>query len=235
MLYSLPVARTHARIRGVDKFRFILGTKQGVLHPFTPEWAESLASLIRIQPYIEECRRQQGGDRWDVDFDPYRNYLINNFKRWKNLSRYHADLLQMPDESDNPWLIVDEPAHVPGRPVVINLTPRYRNPAFNWHRIYKRYHQVAVFIGHLVEYDSFQELYGPIPYVQTTSLLDAARLIAGAKLFIGNQSVCRAIAEGLKQNTILESSRKLGNTVWRRHNLWVGIDGNVPMPHIDHL
>ena len=106
---------------------------------------------------------------------------------------------------------------------------------FNWQMIYKRYHQIAVFIGNLDEYDNFQEECGPIPYVETPSLLDAARLIAGSKLFIGNQSVCKAIAEGLKQNTILESSRKLANCIYPRHNLWVGMDHTVHMPHPDKL
>jgi hypothetical protein len=235
VLYSLPAARTLAKKRGHEKFTFVLGRKQGTLHPFTDESGESVASLLRVQPYIEDCYIQKDGQRWDVDFDPYRNYLINNFKRWKNLCQYHAELIQVPNESDHPWLTVDHKAEVPGRPVVINRTPRYRNPMFSWKRIYERYKNVAVFIGRLDEYDNFQEECGPIPYAETPQLIDAARLIAGAKLFVGNQSVCRAIAEGLKQNTILESSRKIGNTVWRRPNLWVGIDGRVPMPHTDHL
>jgi hypothetical protein len=39
---------------------------------------------------------------------------------------------------------------------------------------------------------------GPVPIVATPTLLDVARVIAGCKLFVGNQSCPRAIAEGLK-------------------------------------
>ncbi|MGW8177653.1 MAG: hypothetical protein ACWGQW_02495 [bacterium] len=230
VIMALPAMRELASRRGVEKFNLILGTKQGVLHPFTPEWAENLAALIRIQPYINDVWRQREGDRWDADLDPYRAYLMNNFKRWKNITRYCCELLQVQDTSHHPWLTVDEMFHVEHRPVVINRTPRYRNPLFNWGRIYNRYKNVAFFIGHEDEYDRFQEEVGPIPYVQTQTILDAARLIAGSKLFIGNQSLCKAIAEGLKQNTILESNLKLGNCIWHRHNMWVGMDGKVPMP-----
>lgn len=63
------------------------------------------------------------------------------------------------------------------------------------------------FVGTESEAEIFQGFGAPkhkIPWVKTSNLLEAARLIAGAKVFVGNQSAPLAIAHGLCKNCIVE-------------------------------
>jgi hypothetical protein len=58
--------------------------------------------------------------------------------------------------------------------------------------------QDAVFVGLAEEHRAFEQAMGwSIPHYQTESMLDVAEVIAGADMFIGNQSQCLALAIGL--------------------------------------
>ena len=46
-----------------------------------------------------------------------------------------------------------------------------------------------------------------VKYIEVNNALDVAKFIAGSKLFVGNQSSCKAIAEGLKHPRLVEVSR----------------------------
>jgi ADP-heptose:LPS heptosyltransferase len=63
--------------------------------------------------------------------------------------------------------------------------------------------------------------------VPTPTLLDVARVIAGCKLFVGNQSSPRAIAEGLKIPVVVEKGRH-NQCHFARHDAWYD---QVPPAH----
>src|SRR5262249_46242908 len=109
--------------------------------------------------------------------------------RWYFLTiKAHYDLSQ-------PWLWVEPDERFRGR-LVVNRTSRYRNPLFKDYNFLNQYR--PVFLGLPSE---FEEFVGGCPnaeFVECGDLLQVARVIAGAKAFIGNQSVAWAIAEGLK-------------------------------------
>src|SRR4029077_10091366 len=77
---------------------------------------------------------------------------------------------------------------------------------FPWAELVRVFGNDMAFIGLPGEYNAFCEVFGKVGYLPTKSLLEAAQAIAGAELFIGNQSCCYAIAEGLKHNSIQETS-----------------------------
>lgn len=228
--YCLPAMR--AACHG-EKFRLLLGNLIHVRRDFDPDWAESLAKLIRIQPYIEECRYWKTGDKWDFNCDVFRQYLIQGWRKGKTIASYACDSMNVDYGCTNhPWLWIDEPWCVDGCPVVVNRTNRYNNHTFPWVTVYNKYRGRMVFIGLEQEHARFCDTIGPLPYCKTSNLLEAARMIAGAKLFIGNQSVCYAIAEGLKQNTVQEADRRLPDCVWPRHNAFIGFDQRVALPEL---
>ena len=66
----------------------------------------------------------------------------------------------------------------------------------------------------------------------TRDLLQAAEVIAGAELFIGNQSCPRAIAEGLKVAVVQETDRSRDNCHWERPNAWYGYRSCVHLPDL---
>jgi hypothetical protein len=115
-----------------------------------------------------------------------------------------------------PWLKVDRPERVDGRSVVFARSPRYRNPAFPWRRIWEAYGARAVFLGLPDEHRAFEREVGAVPHLRTADLMEAARIIAGAELFVGNQSALYAVAEGLKARTIQETCPGQPNCIFPR-------------------
>jgi hypothetical protein len=100
-----------------------------------------------------------------------------------------------------PWLTVPELHKTEGRDVVINRTARWlpNSRSDQWTRWRTGGMEArAVFVGLSEEYSKFCEDTGwDIPWVKTNNMLELASIIAGAKLFIGNQSQALALAVGL--------------------------------------
>lgn len=229
VIYALPVMR-HVSPAG---FHLILGTKTKTRRPFDDVWVANVAPLLQIQGYIRSIRKQSVQDRWDLDCDPFRQLLIHKWHRGKTITSYVCDLFHAPYQcSEQPWLRVDQPLKIEGRDICVNRTKRYRNHRFPWHRVYDNYGARMFFIGSLDEYDDFQTHVGQVPYCQTATLLDVARLIAGSAMFVGNQSVAYAIAEGLKHRTLQEADPRLCDCIWYRGNATIGHDQYVEIPSI---
>jgi hypothetical protein len=220
-------------------FRRTLEARERMLGPDHPDMLSSvnnLASLLRIQPYIKSVGLQTPTDHWTHDCDPFRDRMFNYWRKGRPAMAYTCDVLGIPFESINhekPWLIVDEPAHVDDCPVVVNRTHRYNNPAFPWRRVVEKYRGKMVFVGFEDEWERFSASYGiRLPFCKTDNVLELARLIAGCTLFVGNQSLAHAIAEGLKQHTVLEVSPLFPTCMFRRSNVWFGFDKKVHLPEI---
>ena len=80
-------------------------------------------------------------------------------------------------------------------PIIINRTQRYAyNPDFAWGLLKGN---DCVFVGLRDEWRAFCRDFFPVAYYPTDTLLELARIVAGAELFLGNQSFAFAIAEGL--------------------------------------
>ena len=239
VIYALPCIRAAIKRSSppLDAASLILGTKRGTLHPFTESWAANLTPLIQAQPYISDCWRQKPGDTWTFDLDPFVSLLFKRYQRGKRITSYVCDLLGLPYNcADEPWLTVDTPTHVPGCPVVVNLTTRYRNKWFPWSKVYHNYQGQMVFIGLDSEHSEFERHVGSIPYCRTENALEMAQLIAGCKLFIGNQSLAYAIAEGMKKPTVLETSADFPNCIWTRGNAVFFVRGHeLRLPKLERL
>lgn len=165
---------------------------------FTPERQAVVKSFIESQGISVEPH-----DEMYVDFD---------FRQFRVLHKQHSNLLE--DQAQwvgskasrlqgSPWLSfpdIQSTGHI-----VINRTSRYQNPKFPWGTVLRKYNASLRFIGTLEEYKDFEKEFGSVSYVSTPTLLDAAKYIAASRLFIGNQSACFAIAEGLKIPRIQET------------------------------
>jgi hypothetical protein len=187
IIYSLPTVRQ----LGIDTFFIRTGVYLGIKE------SEQMAELLRLQPYIERAEIYRG-ETVAFDLDRFRNFAIPI--PTLHLAECHWRGMRGEGELNlAPWLSII-PVEPPA-PVVVNRCPRaqaLRN--WEWLRALP-----AVFIGLPEEHRAFERACGfSIPYHPTETVLDFAAAIAGASLYIGNQSLGMAIAEALDKPRKLE-------------------------------
>ncbi len=177
-------------------------------------WVDNLAPLIEAQDYILKCRYTHG-------HPASTTHDLNRFRiPWKKRSakdndsilKLHCDAFGVP-MPDKPWLTVPDPIVVPGKGVVVARTQRYQNLDFPWTRFIEKYHKDMLFVGTPQEYEL---LHGMAPgfkfdYYQTRDALELARVVAGAKLCVMNQSLPLAIAHALYKTVVVEEWPKNPN------------------------
>jgi hypothetical protein len=92
-----------------------------------------------------------------------------------------------------PWLTGISPK--PVADIVICRTGRHSG-TLDWLRL-KEYADRAVFVGLEEEWQAFCHDWFPIPFYKAADLVDFARVVGGAKLYVGNQSFGLALAEAM--------------------------------------
>lgn len=230
-LYSMPVIR--AKGGGVLYLRASNFTRV----PMTRQHAQALIPLLEAQPYIESVR-EWNGENCDVDLDIFRDAYFKalrkdiNKYRSTSLAYWYSQVFGTPEsEWQTPWLEVQENDAVPyASPVVINRSPRYHNPRFPWDKVFEKYSGEWKQIGHLSEMFANSGTFR-----KTADLLEAAQVINDAQLFIGNQSACLAICEGLKKPCVVEIYPEMPNTLFYREHCWHGWNENVYLPDLKDL
>src|SRR5688500_17669953 len=197
--------------------------------------AHLVTDLALKQPYIADCRPQKPGEYCDWNSGNFRgggfhvatDTLMNAHLRHliKTLGIGHGIT------GKAQWLTADPSPATAGR-VVINCTERYRNEFFPWKEIMDHYGSTTLFVGTEREHQIFRDRYGAIEYLPTKNLLELAEVIAGCELFIGNQSVAHAIAEGLKKPLIQETSLSIPDCVFMRPGAQHVDTGKVSLPAV---
>ncbi len=199
--------------------------------------AHIIRPLLESQPLIESVR-------------PWRNEVVDwaseGFRpswhdRRRNLATCHAQhaldthfIDTLPDMS-KPWLTVEQNKKFNGL-IVINRSPRYNNPHFPWREVVEHYGNLLCFIGLPQEHADFEYHFGKVRYIVTHDMLEVAQAIAGSELFIGNQSSCMTIAEGLKHPRILEGSLIIPDCIYpKAYNAQYVFDGTVTLPAVAHV
>jgi hypothetical protein len=177
---------------------------------------EFMKDFMRVQNYITKFE----------PMDPRTAEITHNLDRFRDLFVRHpgnyvdcyADVFNIKDDNvkrtlrNTAWLDVPSVIEVPDRDVVINRTLRWVPPQLSpiwqdWQA--QGVEQRAVFVGLGDEYTAFCQATGwDIPYRPTGTLLEVAQLIAGAKVFIGNQSAALAVALGLGHTDIWCEGRR---------------------------
>lgn len=164
---------------------------------------ESLGPILCQQPYIEEVR-VWGGEPVDCNLDAFRDYHTR-----ENLADAHLAAFGLPfEQRDTAWLSVADPIELPQYPIIISRTVRCTPHHSWWFDMLPDILGRCAFVGFAEEHQIFQyAMEREVPYVQTPDLLTVARVIAGCKHFIGNQSAIHAMAEAMKKPLICEICR----------------------------
>lgn len=208
----------------------------------TPDKWCGMDLLLKQQPYVADVLPWQN-QSVSINMNDFRYNMGRALRKRdpeaskKSLVDWQLEAHGVPlTEKDKAWLQV-KPEVV--APVVINRTGAgrashhcYHNPWFPWHRVWKKYRDRAVFIGLPEEHAIFCAVCGEIPHHKTANLYEAARVIAGSSLFIGNQSAPIWIAEGLKKNYVLEVWRAGPNVLIHRPGVVHGWDERVELPDV---
>lgn len=178
--------------------------------------------LLEAQDYIDEVKVWDGQEV-TFDLDQFRAKGINLGKT--NLAAAHAMTFKLDARIiEQQWIFNIEPKTVLDKKVVFHRSPRYHNKDFeqkSWPRFISKYRMDAIFIGIPDEYKAFKERFGDtnIPFYQVQDFLELAQIIQGAELFVGNQSLPFAIAEGLHKRVYLEVCKVSPNCNFLRHRI----------------
>jgi hypothetical protein len=197
-------------MRALGGGMLLLGPKAHVppsIHPrgLTPELFDFCRPFLEAQTFIKRVRWAQEPPAVDYDLNLFRDYLSGarplsqiadlGHSQPFSLAAMHAARFSVCLNEREPWLFA--PRFVPAAPVVFARSFRYRNILFPWSGIVRRYRSQAVFVGLPDEHADFVAHFGPVPYHPVSDLAELAAVIAGARLFVGNQSSPMALALGL--------------------------------------
>lgn len=168
-----------------------------------------LKPLLESLDFIEEVEVFEG-QQIDVDLDQTHEHNVGkpygDIRRWYNyiFAGMWADLNEK---------IIDVEADVKGNPyVLVNRTQRYYNPMGSYAFLRNIGIQI-IFAGTPDEYEAFQREVPEARYLEVDNFLELAGWIKGSQFFIGNQSMCFAIAEQMKHPRILEVCKFAPNVI----------------------
>lgn len=175
---------------------------------YTEQDYAMLAPLIARQSYIGNVQKwYPGWQEAEVDLDHFRSFLYRQFEG-NIIEAYHKAFgLPWNDTMYNDiWLEADP---IREASVVVNRTNRYldHNSEPTWLQMCTDADLAnnGIFVGTEQEHQNFVAWTKcNIPYRPVRDFKELADLIAGADLFLGNQSLAYSIAVGLGKETMLE-------------------------------
>ncbi len=159
---------------------------------------EMLQPLILSQPAFKECTILEH-QQVDVDLDIIREYPLLLDRG--NISRWYFLIFPGNFDLNEPWLQV-EPSNDVYDGILLARSSRYQAPNIDY-SILKKYPKVY-FIGTPDEFADMKKIIPSLVYRPVKNFLEMTSLIAGSRLFIGNQSLPFSLAEALKINRLLE-------------------------------
>lgn len=199
--------------------------------PVNKEQFEMFAPLLRVQPYLRKIEFRQDYPTFGIrDLNFFRNKWIDTLQRKRDgietLCKCHFLELGLVHKfnDDEPWLSVPNP--LPTGKIIVHRSPRYNAPAtgpqsFPWQHFIKRYAKDMLFVGLESEHEKFQNDFRcKLSYWRVKDFLELARLIAGARGVIANQSFPLSVAIGCGQKVIVEALPRSPDCAFHRSTYW---------------
>lgn len=208
IIYALPTLKRIYEVTGVRiNMYFILGKplklSNQLTHPLgnvmlNEAMANMLTPLITQQPYINHCEIYKD-QKIHIDLDYFRAGLIRQDRG--NIARWCSYITGVSPQLWKSWITVT-PLTGFKDAIVIARSSRYRNKVIDYSFLKK--YPVLKFVGVKDEFEDMKRTLPNLEWIEVDDFLELAKIIAGCKLFIGNQSFPYAIAEGLKAPRVLE-------------------------------
>jgi len=206
IIYSIPAMKAIAGKEDIFLHLHIdqpAGYAKHFKHPLgnamlNRKMVEGLQPLLLSQPGFKSCDLF-GEQPIDVDLDKMREYPLLLDRG--NIARWYFLVFPVNYDLNQAWLQAPPDTSVKDA-IVVARSSRYRAPGISY-KFLKKYPDVQ-FIGLPDEFEDMKKMVPAIKYRRVNDFLEMAAIVAGAKLFIGNQSFPFSIAEALKVNRLLE-------------------------------
>jgi len=160
--------------------------------------------LVEAQPYVNKVVFMKP-EKWkelkvDYDLSEFKKHVSDKY----TLVKAHLIPFGLTWNLQRPWLFGVHPK--PVAEIIVNDTGNARWPGYtvDWSEL-KPYESRCAFVGHEEEHKAFCENRGlDIRLQPVRDALEFARVMKGSKLYIGNQTLGWAIAEGMKIPRVLD-------------------------------
>jgi hypothetical protein len=157
-----------------------------------------LKPLLLSCDFIADVMRYDG-QKIDYDLDKFRNIGLNlrggDIKKW-----YYYAYPELTFDIEGP---IFSSERYKEDFLLINRTNRYQNGQIDYSYL-NDYNIKQMFAGTKDEYEVMKKTLPKLEYLKVNNFLEIKDWIASSKVFIGNQSMCFAIAEQLQTERILE-------------------------------
>jgi hypothetical protein len=204
IIYALPVLATLKGDRKINELYLRINQPsqldnhsmgQFMLTEKTVEWMKPLLSELSYIDKTDVFNDQS----IDFDLDLFRKMPIKFSSG--DISRWYFYIFNVYYDLSQPWIRVI-PNDYFSHSVVLSRTERYNNPVIDYSFL-KEYPSVY-FVGMESEFLKMKKVIPNLDWAKVNNALELAQVIAGAKVFIGNQSFPYALAEAMKTTRILE-------------------------------
>jgi hypothetical protein len=212
VIYSIPSIVDLTRRAGADKAVLHLEIDHPAIyhgqHPLknvnlSRAYAEKLMPLLKCQPIFADVAIWDGKTVVDYNLNWFRSCPFDHGRG--DITKWYRHRFKCLPNSWDAWLRVEPDPDYEGW-IIVNRTSRYQNQHIDY-SFMKAYASRMIFMGLPAEELAFRRSTSVIvPRYLPRDFLAAARAIAACKCFIGNQSSCFALAEGLKVPRCLETS-----------------------------
>lgn len=181
--------------------------------PMTQDRFDFFFPLVLAQNYISTVKFGPKTKTVTHDFSSFR--VRTRGIQGESLSHWHARHVGIENLDVSPWLWAAPDERANDR-VCCARSPRYHNPKFPWSSLLPK---SAFFVGLTSEREALSQVIGrSLDYFVLKDMMEMARLIAGSRLFIGNQSAPCWIAMGLGHPLIQETFNAAPNSIIAREN-----------------
>ncbi len=216
VIYSIPAMKALANGKNIHLY-FELHqpnrdfTKQ-MIHPngnvmLNEKSVAMFAPLMQQQPDIQHFGAWNG-EPIHYDLTAFRAFPFDY--RMYSITRWYFLTFAVSADLGKPWLQVVPDKNFADK-IVLARSSRYHTPGISYSFLSQ--YSNLFFVGVPDEYEAMKKEIPNLVYQPVNNFAELASIIAGAKLFIGNQSFPFSLAEALKVRRILEVYHQCPNVV----------------------
>ncbi len=216
VIYSIPAMKALAKGKKICLY-FELNqpnrdfTKQ-MRHPngnvmLTEKSVELFQPLLQQQPEIVDFAAWKG-EPIHYDLTAFRSFPFDY--RMYSITRWYFLTFAVTADLGKPWLQITPDQRFADK-IVLARSSRYHALGISYSFLSK--YNNLIFVGVQEEYETMKKEIPDLQYQPVNDFAELAAIIAGCKLFIGNQSFPFSLAEALKVPRILEVYYQCPNVV----------------------
>lgn len=226
ILYSLPFCQAFSQALGYEQFDFIITANlpffHGHQHP-AGSVMTSMALANFLLPLLQQQAIIRNADVVDLNhidtsrlshcqnLDQFRQLPINLAANHLANHYFYLTHALLKKDFYSATLKVEPDVRAAGK-IIVFRSSRYRQPELSYQSLHA-YKDHILYLGLPQEYEQFRQECFECEHMVVANALEAAQLMQGASLIVGNQTFLFAIAEQLKVPRLLEQAPNIPNVL----------------------